>query len=321
MKKVLVFIIACIGLYCHVESVIAEHRVEPIPFGDFEQWAVRYIKESGIIGGKTQTIYAIAPTDTIRTNEPFIYGVGGNPWSVSNAYAKVSGVEKASGTTIPEKRGNGTCCRMNVELADVTALGIINLHVLVNGTIFTGKTIEPIRTSKDPYQNIDFGVPFTKKPSALIFDYKAIISPEHSITVAKGFGGVKKREGHDEAEVYVLLQKRWEDAEGNIYSARIGTGYQRFDKTQKEWVNGYELPIYYGDITGKPFYRDYMGFVKECRAMNSKGKIVPINEVRWGDAKEEPTHVIIMLTSGCYEAFVGREGNVFWVDNIGFVYE
>lgn len=316
MKKILVVCISLLSL-----SLSAQRRVEPIPFGDFEQWTVRYIKESGIIGGKTRILYAVAPTDTIRENAPYIYGQNGNPWSVSNAYAKVSGVEKASGTTVPEKRGNGTCCRMNVELVDVTALGIINLHVLVNGTIFTGKTIEPIRTSKDPYQNIDFGVPFTKKPSALMFDYKALISPERQITVAKGFGGVKKREGHDVAQAYAFLQKRWEDEEGNIYAARIGTAYERFEKTQETWVNQHEVPIHYGDITAEPFYRDYMGFGQECRAMNSKGKIVPIQEVRWGTADEVPTHLIIMLTSGCYEAFAGHEGNVFWVDNVCFVYE
>ena len=39
--------------------------VTPIPFGDFEQWTVRIIKESGIIGGNTRTLYMIAPTDTI----------------------------------------------------------------------------------------------------------------------------------------------------------------------------------------------------------------------------------------------------------------
>ncbi|MCM1035016.1 MAG: PCMD domain-containing protein [Paludibacter sp.] len=303
----------------------AEQIVEPVPFGDFESWAVRYIKESGLIGGKTRLIYAIAPIDTIRANQPFdyegVYRGGHNPWSVSNAYAKVSGIEKASGTTVPERRGNGWCCRMDAKMEEVVAFGCIDLKVLVNGTIFTGRTIEPIRTAKDPYQNIDFGVAFTRKPVALMFDYKALISDEHTVMKAKGFGAPKQIQGHDEAEAYLLLQKRWEDAEGNIHALRIGTACERFTKSQREWKNNHTVPVHYGDISKEPFYRSYMGLTKPYRAMNSKGKIVPILEEGWGTADDVPTHMIIVLTSGCYEAFVGHEGNSFWVDNVKLVFD
>jgi hypothetical protein len=54
--------------------------------------------------------------------------------------------------------------------------------------------------------------------------------------------------------------------------------------------------------------------------MNSRGKMTPILEEGW-DATLEPTHMVIMLTSGKYEAFVGKEGNVLWVDNVNLVYE
>ena len=204
-------------------------RLEMLPFGDFEQWTVRYIHESSILGGNTRTLYAIAPTDTIDGNKTFIYGENGNPWSVSNAYAKVSGIVKGSGTTYPELREPGNyCCRMDSKLENVVALGFINIRVLISGSIFTGKTIEPITTAKDPYQNIDFGIPFTGHPTALVFDYKALISPETTILYAKGSGKPKKIEGHDEAQAYIYLQKRWEDKEGNIYASRVGTGYHHF---------------------------------------------------------------------------------------------
>lgn len=321
MKKVVWLLLACVASV----SVWAEQVTEPVPFGDFESWAVRYIKESGLIGGKTRTIYAIAPVDTLRCNKPFayegVYGRGHNPWSVSNAYAKVSGIEKASGTTVPERRGNGWCCRMDARLEEVVAFGCIDLKVLVNGTIFTGRTVEPIRSAKDPYSNIDFGVPFTRRPVALMFDYKALISPEHTLTRAKGFGAPKQIQGHDEAEAYLLLQKRWEDADGNIHALRIGTACRRFAKSQPEWKNGYTVPVHYGDISGEPFFRPYMGLVKPYRAMNSKGRIVPILEDGWGAADDVPTHMIIVLTSGCYEAFVGHEGNAFWVDNVKLVFD
>lgn len=295
-------------------------QTENVPFGDFEHWTVRYINESGIIGGQTKCLYAIGKTDTIRKNIPFryegVYGEGHNPWSVSNAYAKVSGIEKGSGTTIPERRGNGVCCRMDAKLEEVVVFGFIDIKVLVNGTIFTGKTIEPIRSAKDPYSNIDFGVPFTRKPKALIVDYKAIISDEETVTYAKGFGKPKKIKGHDEAEMYVLLQKRWEDSSGNIHALRVGTAAYRVTKTQSTWVNDFEVPVHYGDISGESYFKEYMGLNKPYRALNSKGKIVPIMEDGWGCEQDQPTHIIIVLTSGCHEAFVGHEGNSFWVDNV-----
>ncbi len=319
MKKIALSGIACL---CYITALNAE--VECVPFGDFENWTVRYINESAIIGGKTKCLYAIGKTDTIRKNTPYIYeGVfaqGHNPWSVSNAYAKVSGIEKASGTTTPERRGNGTCCRMDVKIEEVVVFGFIDIKVLVNGTIFTGQTIEPIRTAKDPYSNINFGVPFTRKPKALILDYKATVSDEQIITCAKGFGKPKKMQGHDEAEIYLLLQKRWEDTEGNIHALRIGTAAHRITKTQPAWVNDFELPVHYGNITKEPYFAPYMGLTKPYRAMNSKGKIVPIQEEGWGTENDQPTHIIIVLTSGCYEAFIGHAGNTLWVDNVRLRY-
>ena len=77
-------------------NALIAQTVELYPFGDMDQWVVREIKESGIIGGNTVTIYAIGPTDTIRENKPYVYGKKGCPWTVSNAYAVVAGVKKGS---------------------------------------------------------------------------------------------------------------------------------------------------------------------------------------------------------------------------------
>jgi hypothetical protein len=315
MKKFTLFLLLCASL-----NILAE-RIEPIPFGDMEQWTVRKIKESKLLGGNTKTLYCLAPTDTIWKNGPYTYGQNGNPWATSNAYANIIGIEKAAGTMMPEKREDGgTCCRMNVELLGVRVMGMIDVQVLVPGTLFTGRNLEPITTAKDPYQNIDFGVPFTGRPKALMFDYKCIVSHENWVWYAKGMAKPKKQEGHDEVEAYIYLQHRWEDADGKIHSIRVGTGYERFNKDQLTWVNGHRLPIHYGDITTESWYKDYMGFKNMQRAMNSKGKVVLIQEEGW-DATLEPTHMVIMLTSGKYEAFVGKAGNVFWVDNVSLVYE
>ena len=315
MKKVSLLLLLCIST-----SMFAE-RVEPIPFGDMEHWTVRLIKESRLLGGNTKTLYCLAPTDTIRKNGPYIYGKNGNPWATSNAYANIIGIEKAAGTMRPERRETGgTCCRLDVELLGVRVLGMIDVQVLVPGTLFTGRNLEPITTANDPYQNIDFGVPFTGRPTALMFDYKCIISPEQWVWYAKGMSKPKKQDGHDQAEAYIYLQHRWEDQDGKIHSIRVGTGYKRFTKSQETWVNGFRLPIHYGDITTQPWYKDYMGFKNMQRAVNSKGKVVLIQEEGW-NANLEPTHMVIMLTSGRYEAFVGHAGNVLWVDNVCLVYD
>lgn len=41
-----------------------------IRYGNFDQWLVRHIKESGVIGGKTKTLYCIAPNGTGTTTMP-----------------------------------------------------------------------------------------------------------------------------------------------------------------------------------------------------------------------------------------------------------
>lgn len=315
MRK-LSFILFLVGL----PLLATAERVVPFPFGDMESWTVRYIKESRLLGGKTKTLYCVAPTDTLRVNAPFAYEKSGSPWGSSNAYANVMGIEKAACSAYPEPRdGGGTCCRLNVSLMDVRVMGIIDLQVLVAGTLYTGRTIEPVTSANDPYRNIDFGVPFTGRPTALMFDYKCTISPDKWVWYAKGVGKPKKQDGHDEAQVYMYLQHRWEDENGNIHSIRVGTAYERYSHGQPTWVNNHRVPVYYGDITQSPNYKPYMGFDVNQRAMNSKGKIVPIQEEGW-DGTLEPTHVVIMLTSGKYEAFVGHAGNALWVDNVRLVY-
>lgn len=320
MKKILILpLLLIFSLFIRAE------RIEPIPFGDMEQWAVRYIKESKLLGGQTKTLYCLAPTDTIRENAPYIFGQDGNPWSTSNAYANVVGIEKAAGTMTPEPREDGgMCCRLDVDMLGVRVMGMIDIQVLVSGTLFTGRNLEPITTAADPYQNIDFGVPFTGRPSALMFDYKCVVEQESWYWYAKGGAKPKKREFEngeiDEAEAYIYLQHRWEDEKGKIHSIRVGTGYERFSKSQETWVNAHRVPIHYGDITGEEWYKDYMGFKGIERAMNSRGKVTLIQEEGW-DATLEPTHMVIVLTSGKLEAFEGHEGNTLWVDNVCLVYE
>jgi len=301
-------------------GTMAGERVELFPYGNMDSWVTRYITESKMFSGKTKVIYAIAPTDTIHGAEAFVYGKGGNPWSVSNAYASVLGWTKVSGTTRPERRGNGYCARMDCKLEDIVAVKI-DLKLQIAGTIFLGKTYEPVplKAANDPYSVVEMGVPFTRHPKAIQLDYKAKVDDSNVITYAKATPNPKQRQGRDCAEIYAYLQRRWEE-DGKIYAERVGTAYERIWNTVPEWQNAHRVPFRYGDITVQPNYKDYEGLnYHGFRAKNSKGVMVPVNEVAYSNAA--PTHLVLMLSSGCYEAFIGHDGNIFWVDNVGLVYD
>lgn len=60
-----------------VEKELNE-KIEFFNFGRFDTWLTRNIKESGIIGGKTKTLYEIAPNATWNNNNPY-HGLGGSP--------------------------------------------------------------------------------------------------------------------------------------------------------------------------------------------------------------------------------------------------
>jgi hypothetical protein len=127
----------------------------------------------------------------------------------------------------------------------------------------------------------------------------------------------------DAAEITVLLQKRWEDEDGEVHALRVGTAIWRISEDIPEWRNGHELKIGYGDITGEPYYKDYMGLktdpVSAYHAINSKGRNVIIQEDGWADPDEEPTHMIIVIISSCGNAFYGGVGNTLWIDNVKVV--
>jgi len=294
-------------------------RLEPIRYGDFSNWITRNIKESGVIGGKTKTIYAIGPRQTINGNTPYT-NKGGSPWATSNVYAKVSGISKASGTVGPAQIGGSTVAKLQTVMEQVKVLKLINMDVMVAGTIFLGRMFEPITSTKAPFAKMEMGIPYTKRPVALVFDYRVDMPKTNSRVKSSGLGSKRTLPGRDQAEVYVLLQRRWEDAKGNLYAHRVGTGRERYNRSIP-WTKGHQLKIRYGDITKMPGYKSYMGLLsgdKAYYARNSKGKMVKVNEVGWDPAGTAPTHVLVMASSSCGEPFVGTEGIALYIDNIAF---
>ena len=302
-----------------VSSVMAQ--VVPINYANFESWTTREVKESAIIGGDVKKLYVVGPNSYIKADDlaPYPYGTK-SIWTSSNAYAKVAGITKGSCSVEPEKRGDGMCARLDTKLEKVKVLGIINVSVLVSGSVFTGKTIEPIKSADDPYCNLSFGVPFAKKPKALVLDYKCKISQNNYVMRYPGMGSKKIEGVQDKAEFWLYLQKRWEDADGNIHALRVGTMRVQLDHDELEWKNQQRFEIHYGDISKTSYYQDFMHLNGPYRAQNSKGEIVPIQEDGWGSETDVPTHIILMLTAGNHGAFIGTIGNTLWVDNVGLEY-
>lgn len=295
---------------------------EPIKYGDFEQWVTRKVTESKVLGGNTKNVYEIAPTRTITGDKPYI-NEGGSPWATSNVVANVMGVVKTSNAVFPDQRSGGNkCVKLSTIMEHCKAAGIINVDVLVAGSIFLGQMIEPVKSTKDPNSKLEMGIPFTRRPKALMYDYKVSMPSADTRTYSSGFGKKKTIKGRENAEVFIILQRRWEDKDGNIYAKRVGTGRERFNKSTNGWVNGHRLKVNYGDITADPNYRSWMGLLdgeKAYYARNSKGKMVPVHEVGWDDADATPTHILVMASTASGKPYEGTEGLTLWLDNVGLV--
>lgn len=291
-------------------------------YGTFDSWSMRQVKESGLIGGATKTLYEFyGNQETVFTGKTPFSAPEGYLWRTNNVLAIVAGVVKTNNTIFPEKRGDGYCARIETHIEEVKALGVINMDVTCQGALLLGVLPEPITTTKDPMAKVFYGIPFTGMPKAVVMDIKADVG--HEVIRATGFSKLKPMGYPDFAEVTVMLQKRWEDEEGVVHALRVGTAIWRISEDIPEWMNGYELKIHYGDITGEPFYEEYMGLKNDpesaFHALDSKGRNVIIQEDGWAEPGTQPTHLIINIISSCGKAFYGGVGNTLWVDNVRVV--
>ena len=300
---------------------LAAQRYEAIPFGDFEHWTVRHIKESDILGGETKTLYVIGPDEVIEGNR--IYDYSRTIWASSNAYARISGITKTSLTVEPDDGQDGKCAKLSTVITSCKAAGIVDINALATGAIYFGKIFEPITGIKNPFANIDWGIPFTKRPSALVLDFRAELPASGMLTRASSFR-VTQIPGQDPCQFSLMLQHRWEDEEGNVHAERVGTAFYRVSKSSAGWVKNHRIPVLYGDASRMPGYQSYMDLCQGKRVLytvNSKGKRVPILEEKWADADAPVTHAVLMLFSGSSGEFTGEPGNTLWLDNLRFEYE
>ena len=324
MRRTRLFALSLCAMCTAVSSLNAQEDIvnKINEVGRFDDWCVRKVKESAIIGGRTKYLYEFyGNQDTLATGRKPFEAPDGYLWRTNNVLAIVAGVVKTNNTVFPEKRGDGYCARIETHIEEVKALGIVNMDVTCQGALLVGVLPEPITTTSDPMAKVFYGLPFNGRPKALKLDYKADVG--HEVIRGTGFSKLKPMGYNDYAEITVMLQKRWEDEDGNVHALRVGTGLERIMEDAVEWQNGHEVRIHYGDITGEPYYKSYMGLKNDpesaYHALNSKGKNVIISEDGWASPDTEPTHMLIHILSSCGNAFYGGVGNTVWVDNVQIV--
>lgn len=306
---------------CASEASAQEDIVAKInQYGKFDTWCRREVEESMIIGGATKYLYEFYgnTSDIHKTGKTPFSSPKDYLWRTNNVLAVVAGIVKTNNTVFPERRGFGYCARLETHIERVTALGVIDMDVVCQGALLLGSLPEPIKDTKSPMAKVLYGLEFKGRPKAVRFDYKADVGNE--VYRGTGFSKLKPMGYPDAAEITVILQKRWEDADGNVHALRVGTGIERIEKDIPNWINDHEIEIKYGDITKEAFYKDYMGLKTDpetaYHTLNSKGKNVVVQEDGWAAPGTEPNYIMVHFIASCGKAFYGGVGNTLWIDNV-----
>ncbi|MBL7969478.1 MAG: PCMD domain-containing protein [Prolixibacteraceae bacterium] len=318
-------LIACFTIFCAID-VFSQNspsayvdKLGQLNYSSLDYWYARKVKESFMLSGKTIDLYGVGKVSPTSDFFDTTLKDPQSPWGVTNIYSKMV-LDVGNTRVFPEKRGDGYCCRLETTIRKDNIAGL-KVEVLIAGTLFVGEMIEPVRGLKDPLKNVNQGIPFTQKPKAVKFDYKYRVGSN----CVKAVYSIDPAVGTDKAEFCIILQKRWEDKNGNVFATRIGGARQFFTGTIGQWVNGATFPVTYGDITKLPQYdAKTMGLIPsvgEVYAKNSQGRLMPLVEMGWGKPDDVPTHMIFYFTSS-YQGILyqGSPESVFWVDNIELIY-
>lgn len=292
--------------------------VELLPLGDFEQWATQDVKESSILGGQVKRLYYIAPEAELD-GEVFPNDLA-SIWGTSNTYARIMGIIKTSSSVEPDKGPTGLCAKLKTGFISCKAAGMFTINAIAQGSVYLGRCVRPVAGTKEPYSYMDWGIPFTERPVALIMDYKAELNKTGMLTKASS-SKVTVTKGSDPEEIIFILQKRWEDSKGNIHALRVGTAGTHITQDTQGWVTDARFDVLYGNAGSRlePFL-DLGTGVHKFHAVNSNGKAVPVVEEGWADADEQPTHAIIMITTGSQGFCLGALDNTLWIDNLRLAY-
>jgi len=260
-------------------------------YSSLDYWYARKVKESILLSGNTIDLFGVGKVDPKSDSFDTKLKDWKSPWGTANIFSKMV-LDLGNARVFPEKRDNGYCCRLETAIRKDNIAGL-KVEVLIAGTLFVGEMIEPVRSLKDPLKNVNQGIPFNKKPKAVKFDYKYIVGKQR----VKAIYSIDPAEGTDKSEFCLILQKRWEDNNGNVFATRIGGARQFFTGTVNQWINGATFPVSYGDVTRLPEYdAQTMGLIPgvgEVFVKNSKNEMVPLVETGWGKAEDVPTHLIL----------------------------
>ncbi|WP_370392392.1 PCMD domain-containing protein [uncultured Winogradskyella sp.] len=205
-------------------------------------------------------------------------------WGTANRALAIAG----DANTNPEDLGNGDFA------ARLTSVEAPLLVRMAAATLFTGTFTEGFPNPTDPRSNINFGTPFSGRPSAFAVEY--LYTPGPSYEDADG----NPLPGGDQCDIYVLLEKR----EGDMVQ-RIGTGWFRSDATVSNFTD-LEVDIKYGELTPSDPEFEYAN-IREGET--------------WGDPQDTPTHITVVFSSSALgDFFTGAIGSELWVNNFELIY-
>jgi hypothetical protein len=242
-----------------VSVVVAEAQPQ-LPNSAFDQWYA--------VGGYQQP-GADAASTIWDTANPGLALVGG-------------------ANTTPEDLGGGDFA---ARMVSVRAPLLVRMAA---ATLYTGSFTDGFPNPTDPRSNIDFGTPFTARPSGFRVEYRYLPGPEYLD------GDGNPLPGGDQADLYVLLEQRDGDQ-----VARVGTGWLRSGDTVADWTT-LEVPIKYGPLSASDPEFEY-------------ANIRPGET--WADAGARPTHITVVFSSSALgDFFTGAIGSELWVNNFELVY-
>lgn len=207
-------------------------------------------------------------------------------WDTANRAVAIAG----DANTTREDLGGGDFA------AKMTSVAAPLLVRMAAATMFTGEFTTGFPSATDPRSNIDFGTPFTGRPSAFRVDYRYL--PGDSYEDADGTA----LPGGDQCDIYVLLEKRIDDQ-----IERIGTGWFRSDGEVTDFTT-LEVDIKYGELTSADPEFAY------ANIRSDEGEV-------WGDPNDPVTHITVVFSSSALgDFFTGAIGSELWVNNFELEY-
>ena len=178
--------------------------------------------------------------------------------------------------------------------AKMTTIAAPALVRIAAATLFTGSFTDGFPSVSDPRSNIDFGTPFTSKPSAFKVKYK--YQPGDSYEDGNG----NPLSGTDEADIYVLLEQ-WTDQDGTTIKKRVGTAWYRSSAVIANWTD-LNITITYGELPSSD-----PDFMKPADGYAQDGS--------------NPTHITVVYSSSALgDIFTGAIGSVLEVDDFELIY-